>query len=97
MGTQHYLKAVASIGAAAAKRSGSAVVARMKQMPVESAVYDGPASIRADGRAITPAYLFEVKRPEDSRGEWDFYKLIATVPAGQAWRPLTETGCSLVR
>lgn len=96
-GTQHYLKAAASLGAAEAKRSGSAVVARMKQMPVESEVYDGAASVRADGRAITPAYLFEVKRPEDSRGDWDFYKLLATVPAEQAWRTLAESGCPLVR
>ncbi|MDB5379014.1 MAG: transporter permease [Rubritepida sp.] len=96
-GTQHYLKAVASVGAAEAKRSGSAVVARMKQMPVESDVYDGAASVRADGRTITPAYLFEVKRPEESRGDWDFYKLLATVPADQAWRTLAESGCSLVR
>lgn len=96
-GTQHYLKAVAALGAAEAKRSGSAVVARMKQMPVESDVYDGPGAVRADGRAVTPAYLFEVKRPEESRGDWDFYKLLATVPIDQAWRPLTETGCSLVR
>lgn len=96
-GTQHYLKAAAALGAAEAKRSGAAVVARMKQMPVESDVYDGPASVRADGRAITPAYLFEVKRPEESRGEWDYYKLITTVPAEQAWRSLAEGGCSLTR
>lgn len=96
-GTQHYLKAAASVGAAEAKRSGSAVVARMKQMPVESDIYEGPCAVRAEGRAITPAYLFEVKRPEDSRGEWDYYKVLATVPAEQAWRPLSETGCSLVR
>lgn len=96
-GTQHYLRAVASVGAAEAKRSGSAVVARMKQMPVECDIYEGPCSVRAEGRAITPAYLFEVKKPEESRGEWDYYKLLATVPPEQAWRTAAESGCSLVR
>jgi branched-chain amino acid transport system substrate-binding protein len=95
-GTQHFLKAVASLGAAEAKRSGAAIVARMRQMPVQDEIYDGQATIRADGRVVTPAYLFEVKRPAESRGEWDYYKLLTTVPAEQAWRPVNEGGCSLV-
>jgi len=95
-GTLHYLKAVAALGAAEAKRSGAAVVARMKAMPMEDDIY-GRATIREDGRAITPAYLFEVKRPEESRGEWDYYKLLQEVPAEQAWRPASEGGCALVR
>jgi branched-chain amino acid transport system substrate-binding protein len=95
-GTLHYLKAVASVGAAEAKRSGAAVVARMKQMPMEDDIY-GRSAIREDGRAVSPAYLFEVKKPEESKGEWDYYKLLQTVPADQAWRPLSEGGCSLVR
>ncbi|MBP0496184.1 ABC transporter substrate-binding protein [Pararoseomonas indoligenes] len=95
-GTLHYLKAVASLGAAEAKRSGAAVVARMKQMPMEDDIY-GQAAIREDGRAVSPAYLFEVKKPEESKGDWDYYKLLQTVPAEQAWRPLSEGGCSLVR
>ncbi|ONG54817.1 ABC transporter permease [Pseudoroseomonas deserti] len=94
-GTLHYLKAVASLGAAEAKRSGAAVVARMKQLPMEDDIY-GRAAIRADGRAISDAHLFEVKAPEESRGDWDYYKLLQTVPAEQAWRPLAEGGCSLV-
>jgi branched-chain amino acid transport system substrate-binding protein len=94
-GTAHYLKAVAALGAEAAKHSGAAVVARMKQMPIESDVYDS-GSIREDGRAITPAYLFEIKAPADSKGDWDYYKLLQTVPADQAWRPLSEGGCPLV-
>ena len=95
-GTLHYLKAAAALGAAEAKKSGGAVVARMKQMPMEDDIYGGQASIRADGRAISPAYLFEVKKPEESKGDWDYYKLLQTVPADQAWRPLNEGGCPLV-
>ncbi len=95
-GTLHYLKAVASLGAAEAKRSGAAVVARMKAMPVEDDVY-GRASVREDGRVATPAYLFEVKRPEESRGPWDYYRLVATTAAEEAWRPLNEGGCPFVR
>jgi branched-chain amino acid transport system substrate-binding protein len=95
-GTRHYLKAIAQLGVAEAKRSGAAVVARMKQMPISDDVYEH-ASIRADGRVISPAYLFQVKRPDESHGPWDYYKLLATVPPEQAWRPLAEGGCPLVR
>ncbi|MBR0642017.1 ABC transporter substrate-binding protein [Plastoroseomonas hellenica] len=94
--TLHYLKAVAAIGPAEAKRSGAAVVARMKTMPVEDDAFGG-ATLREDGRVVSPAYLFEVKRPGESRGAWDYYKLISTVPPEEAWRPLQEGGCGLVR
>ena len=57
----------------------------------------GKGSIRADGRKIHPAYLFEVKKPEESKGEWDLYKLIATVPGDEAFRPLDKGGCPLVK
>ena len=57
----------------------------------------GPGSIRPDGRKLHPAYLFEVKKPEESAGPWDLYRLVATVPAADAARPLTEGGCPLVR
>ena len=62
----------------------------------EDDVY-GRASVREDGRVITPAYLFEVKRPEESRGPWDYYRLVATTAAEEAWRPLNEGGCPFVR
>ena len=91
----HYLKAAASLGAAEAKRSGTAVVARMKAMPVEDDML-GRAVVRADGRVASPAYLFEVKRPEESAGPWDYYKLVAAVPPEEAWRPVAEGGCPLV-
>jgi branched-chain amino acid transport system substrate-binding protein len=94
--TLHYLKAAAAVGAAEAKRSGAAVVARMKALPVEDDAFGG-ATVREDGRVVSPTYLFEVKRPDESRGGWDYYKLLSTVAAEDAWRPLTEGGCPLVR
>jgi branched-chain amino acid transport system substrate-binding protein len=68
----------------------------MKQMPMEDDIY-GKAAIREDGRAISPAYLFEVKKPEESKGDRDYYKLLQTVSVNETWRPLSEGGCSLVR
>ena len=93
--TLHYLKAVAATGLATAKADGRAVVARMKAMPTDDDAF-GPGSIRADGRGIFPAYLFQVKTPAESRGPWDYYNLLATTPADQAFRPLAEGGCALV-
>jgi branched-chain amino acid transport system substrate-binding protein len=92
----HYLKTVADMGVAAAKADGRAVVARMKAMPTDDDAF-GRGTIRADGRKIHPAYLFEVKSPAESRGEWDVYKLAATTPGEEAFRPLNEGGCPLVR
>ena len=95
-GALHYLKAVASMGAAEAKMSGKAVVDRMKAMPTDDDCF-GPGRVREDGRKIHPAYLFEVKRPEESSGPWDYYRLVGTVPAEQAFRPIEEGNCPLVR
>lgn len=92
----HYLKAVADLGPAAARASGRAVVERMKAMPTDDDCF-GPGELRADGRKIHPAYLFEVKRPEESRGPWDYYKLVGTVPGPEAFRPMNQGGCPLVR
>ncbi|MBW8268621.1 ABC transporter substrate-binding protein [Caldovatus aquaticus] len=92
----HYLKAVADMGVAAAKADGRAVVQRMKAMPTDDDAF-GPGRIREDGRKLHPAYLFEVKKPEESRGLFDYYKLLQTVPAEEAFRPLAEGGCPLVR
>ena len=94
--TLHYLKAVADMGVPAAKASGAAVVNRMKAMPTEDDAF-GAGSIRPDGRKLCPAYLFEVKAPSESRGPWDYYKLLQTTPAGEAFRPLAEGNCPLVR
>jgi branched-chain amino acid transport system substrate-binding protein len=89
----HYLKAVEALKSDA---DGKAIVARMKEMPTDDPLF-GQGSVRADGRKIHPMYLFEVKTPKESRGAWDYYKLRATIPAEQAWRPLSEGGCPLVK
>ena len=90
----HYLKVAAAMGVAQAKLSGVETIARMKAMPTDDDCF-GPGSIRADGRCIHPAFLWEVKAPAESRGPWDYYKLVATTPADQAFRPLGEGRCSL--
>ncbi len=94
--TLHYLKTVADMGVAAAKGPGSEVVARMKAMPTEDDAF-GPGSIRVDGRKIHPSYLFEVKSPAESKAPWDYYKHLETTAADEAFRPLGEGGCPLVR
>ena len=93
---RHYLKAVAALGPAEAKASGRATVARMKQLPIEDDVLAN-ARIREDGRVVSDVFLFQVKRPEDSRSEWDLYTLQSTIGPDQAWRPMAEGGCPLVR
>src|SRR3954452_628589 len=85
----HYLKAVKDMGAAAAKASGAAAGNRMKAMPTEDDAF-GAGTLRPDGRKLHPAYLFEVKAPRESRGPWDYYKLLQTTPGEQAFRPLAE-------
>jgi branched-chain amino acid transport system substrate-binding protein len=88
----HYLKAAVAVGGAG---DGKAVVAKMKDMPTDDALF-GKGSIRSDGRKIHDMYLFEVKRPDESRHAWDYYKLRATIPAAEAFRPLSQGGCPLV-
>jgi branched-chain amino acid transport system substrate-binding protein len=89
----HYLKAVSELKADA---DGKAVVAKMKEMPTDDKLF-GKGSVRADGRKMHPMYLFEVKKPAESKGEWDLYKLRATIPESEAFRPVSEGGCSLVK
>src|SRR5277367_2199742 len=88
----HYLKAVEALKS---DGDGKAVVAEMKVMPTDDRLY-GKGIVRADGRKIHDAYLFEVKKPEESKYPGDFYKLRATIPAAEAFRPLKEGGCALV-
>jgi branched-chain amino acid transport system substrate-binding protein len=95
-GTVHYLKAAAAMGAAAARADARAVVERMKAMPTDDDAF-GQGLIRLDGRKIHPTFLFEVKAPRDSRGAWDYYNLLATNPAEEAFRPMAEGNCPLVR
>jgi branched-chain amino acid transport system substrate-binding protein len=94
-GALHYLKAVKALGLPAAK-DGAAVVARMKATPAEDDAY-GTTTIRQDGMALTPSYLFEVKKPAESKYPWDYYKQIAMTPPDKAWKPLADGGCPLVK
>ena len=91
-GTLHYLKAVAALKSGA---DGKAVVAKMKELPTDDALF-GKGTVRADGRKIHDAYLFEVKKPANSKHPGDFYTLRATIPAAEAFRPLKDGGCPLV-
>ncbi len=92
-GTLHYLKAVTAMGVERA-RDGAAICAQMKAMPTEDDAF-GRNKIRADGLCLLPAYLYQVKSPAESTSKWDLQKLIATTPANEAWKPLSEEGCSL--
>src|SRR5580658_7952532 len=92
----HYLKTASDMGVDKVKLDGAATIARMKQIPTDDDCF-GPGSIRADGRKLHPAYLWEVKKPGESKGPWDYYKPLATTPADQAFRPLDKGGCPLVK
>ena len=89
----HYLKAVDKVGSPS---DGAAVVAAMKAMPTDDPLF-GKGTIRADGRKIHPMYLLQVKTPTESKSEWDVFKVIGTIPADKAFRPLNEGGCPLVK
>jgi branched-chain amino acid transport system substrate-binding protein len=88
----HYLKAIE----AGKTDDGTKVIAKMKEMPTDDPLF-GKGTVRADGRKIHPAYLVEVKKPAESKGPWDLYKIRATIPADQAFRPMAEGGCPLVK
>ncbi|MGN6116683.1 MAG: ABC transporter substrate-binding protein [Nitrobacter sp.] len=93
-GLLHYFKALDALGGN--PHDGAKVVAEMKKLPTDDPLF-GKGSIRIDGRGIHPAYLFEVKKPSESKGPWDLYKLIGTTPGDKAFRPLSESKCSLVK
>ena len=88
----HYLKAVAATNTLDA----ATVSAKMHELKISDAILDN-AEIRQDGRIMRPFYLFEVKAPSESKGPWDFYKLVATVPGDQAFTPLSESKCALLK
>ena len=92
----HYLKSAASLGVTAARADGAAAIRRMKEMPTNDPLF-GPGQVRADGRKIHPMHLFLVKSPGESRGPWDYFKLLRSLPAGQSFRPMAEGGCALAR
>ncbi len=90
-GVMHYLKAVD----AGKTDDGTKVIAKMKELPTDDPLF-GKGSIRADGRKIHPVYLFEVKKPSESKGPYDYYKVLQTIPAEQAFRPVDQGNCPLV-
>ena len=90
--TRHYLEAVQAAGTDATEP----VIAKMKATPVND-VFAKNGRIREDGRMVHDMYLFEVKKPEESKAPWDYYKLVATIPADEAFQPLTQSRCPLVR
>jgi branched-chain amino acid transport system substrate-binding protein len=92
-GVLHYLKAIEALKSDA---DGAKVVAKMKELPTEDPLF-GKGSIRADGRKVHPAFLVEVKSPAESKGPWDYYKVRATIPAEEAFRPLDKGDCPLVK
>ncbi|MBR1190755.1 ABC transporter substrate-binding protein [Bradyrhizobium sp. AUGA SZCCT0240] len=93
-GLIHYFKTLDAMGGN--PHDGIKVVEKMKAAPTEDPLF-GKGTIRADGRKLHPAYLFEVKKPSESKGPWDYYKLIGTTPGDQAFRPLSESACPLVK
>ena len=88
----HYLKAVKAAGT----RDPDAVAAKMRELPIDDFTTKG-GSIRVDGRVMRPLYLLEVKKPEEAKSKWDLYSVVATIPAEQAYRPLKDGGCPLVK
>jgi branched-chain amino acid transport system substrate-binding protein len=90
----HYLKALDALGGN--PHDGAKVVAKMKELPTDDPLF-GKGAVRIDGRAIHPAYLFEVKKPSESKHPWDYYKLVGTIPADEAFRPLAQSECPLVK
>ncbi len=88
----HYLKAIDAIKS----DDGTKVIAQMKKMPTDDPLF-GKGTVRADGRKIHPVYLVEVKKPSESKAPYDYYKIRATIPADQAFRPLADGGCPLVK
>ena len=90
----HYLKALEALGGN--PHDGAKVVAKMKELPTDDPLF-GKGPLRADGRRLIPAYLFEVKKPEESKYPWDYYKLVATIAPDDAAKPLSESECPLVK
>jgi branched-chain amino acid transport system substrate-binding protein len=93
-GLIHYFKALEALGGN--PHDGAKVVAKMKELKTDDPLF-GKGEIQPNGRKIHPAYLFEVKKPSESKGPWDYYKLVGTTPADQAFRPLSESVCPLVK
>ena len=91
-GMMHYLKAVKATGS----KDPAAVTAEMRRVPAEGPLF-GRSEVRADGRVTHPMDLFEIKKPSESKGPWDYYRLVSTIPADQAFRQLKIGNCPLVK
>ncbi len=95
--TRHLIKAVNKMGIDVAKKAtGTEIANVMKSIPIEDDAF-GHGTIREDGRVLIPAYLFQVKTPAESKGPWDLYKLVSTLSADEAWRPLADGHCPFVK
>ena len=94
-GTLQYLKVLEAMGGN--PHDGAKVVAQMKEMPWNDPLFGGDTPLRADGRRMVKAYLREVKKPSESKGEWDLFKTVATISAEDAARPLAQSECPLVK
>jgi len=90
----HYLKALEALGGN--PHDGVKVIEKMKSMETDDPLF-GKGSIQPNGRKLHPAYLFEVKKPEESKYPWDYYKLVATIPANEAFTPLEKSTCPLLK
>ena len=93
-GLLHYFKALEALGGN--PHDGAKVVAKMKTIPTDDPLF-GKGEVEANGRVTHDAYLFEVKKPSESKGPWDFYKLVGTVPGIQAFTPLDKSACALLK
>ena len=92
----HYLKAVAAVGADKAKASGLAVIDKMKAMPTDDPLF-GKGIVRADGRKIHDMHLFQIKSPAESKKPWDYYTHKRVVPINEAFRPINQGNCPLIK
>jgi branched-chain amino acid transport system substrate-binding protein len=90
----HYFKALEALGGNS--DDGIKIVEKMKSLPTEDVLF-GKGVVQPNGRKIHPAYLFEVKAPSESKKPWDYYKLVATIPAEEAFMPLSESTCPLLK
>jgi branched-chain amino acid transport system substrate-binding protein len=90
----HYFKTLDAMGGNS--HDGIKIIDKMKSMPTDDPLF-GKGTIQPNGRKLHPAYLFEVKKPDESKGPWDYYKLVATIPADQAFTPLEKSTCPLLK
>ena len=88
----HYLKAIKAAGT----DETGAVMKKMRELPISDVVIP-KGTLREDGRVVHDMLLLQVKKPSESKAPWDYYKIIGTVPGNEAFRPLAQSGCPLVK